>query len=455
MSNNINSRIKQTENNIKTNISRLNKIQNSNKSIGDKLQGYTTNFKNFISGSLSSNTKNNKSQNNINSNKNLNQEESPFDNPIILFSIFIIAIGFIVYGIYKFYKSESAILSGNTYYGKDLVNYKPLFKENTKNIEECVNRCNIDTSCNGITYNDELNECVGTKDGVVRSDTINYKAWVKPDKEDVNINNTKIMGYAESIKTIKGHELAFPRIPNEYNYSFYIFLNDFYKNHGSWKHIFHKGSTIPIDTVIETPNWSDIEKDYPIQTIGVWMAPFNNNIRIAISTEHLIELDERNVPIHKSEYNHAYKQEIILNKDNSYSTFISDKPNGEFADTTRLLYKQKNILDGVNGRIENKLEYIDIYHIPVGNIHHISVNVVGTTLEVYINGKLNKIQRLIGNPIYKSGDLFAMNNKTINGALIDLKYVSKSLIPSEVNKLISNKSDLELKTMKKIKVQLG
>jgi hypothetical protein len=446
MSNNINKRINNKINNISKN-------QNKNKlTFKEKLQPYTQGFIDIIKGKSKPKYNNNINinqinKNNKNNNSNNNNNNSPFSNPLVLGLILLIAILFISYGLYQYYKSSNNILMSKTYYGSNLLEYKPVFDINTSKIEECINRCNIDTLCNGITYDDDTQKCYGTKKGKLRSDTINYKAWVKPDKEDVNIRTGKLIGYSHSFKIVYNNNIPRPKLPGEFNYSFYIYIKNFYDNQGTWRNIFQKGeqNTLNNDKHINTPNWTDIETNYPNQSIGVWIAPFNNNMRIALTT---IKTNKYNKP----EYKHAYKQNIISN-DNKHNVYISDVPYGRYKDPTL----NSNNIDNIDNNIDNnfpninkQIEYIDIYRIPNKKLIHISVNVTGMTIEIFMNGKLYKMKNLEGYPDFNNGNLYNMPVRSINGSIIDLKFTPRRLLHKEIQELLSNMDKLQNKKIQEI-----
>jgi hypothetical protein len=444
--NNIEKRIQNTTKNI---------ARNQNKSISemslrDRLQPYTQGFVDLVKGKKQSTQNNSKSNNNSkNKNANTQEEASPFDNPLVLITIIVIALAFMGYGLYKFMGSTSKVQQGKTYYGKNLTDYEPVFKMNTNKIEECINRCNLDTMCNGITFDDETQQCVGTKDGRLRNDSINFNAWVKSEEENIEVRTGKLVGYANGLKVVNNIDIPKPKLPTEFNFSFYIYIEDFYDNQGSWKHIMHKGTSIDDIQKVDTPNWNDVNVLIPEQTIGVWCAPFNNNIRIAVTTL------KQGYKKGKFEYNHAYQQKTISNPDtNGHQVYVSDNTGGRFRDPTRNQFSRLNE-DGdttTNPLITTQqVEYIDIYRVPIKKLVHISVNFTGMTMEIYMNGNLYKIHTLEGQPVFNNGDLFCMMNKTINGSIIDLKFTPERITHSKVKELISNMETLENRTLKQIR----
>lgn len=100
------------------------------------------------------------------------------------------------------------------------------------------------------------------------------KDGIKLDKLNHN-NNTIIL--ANTIKK--------PMNGNEITFSMWLYLKEFYYNFSYWKHIMHKGTNIENKT-LNYENWHNIENEIPEQSIGIWMHPGINNIRIAITTDN-------------------------------------------------------------------------------------------------------------------------------------------------------------------------
>ena len=70
--------------------------------------------------------------------------------------------------------------------------------------------------------------------------------------------------------------------PGGYCMSITLKISDFYTDAGSWRHIFHKGSSIIADKDI---NYNSLNKygtnqQYP----GLWLHPDKNNIRVCLTT---------------------------------------------------------------------------------------------------------------------------------------------------------------------------
>ena len=376
-----NSQTTQNIRNIKNNINtKLNKAkqdirQNINTpgtSITDKLSGLTNTFKNMFT--ANNNAKLSTAQTNTSGNKvkpaNNNSIDNPFNNPIMLWSLIIITLGFMIYGLYYYYTSTSSIQQGKSYYGDDLLNYSPVFKLNTEQIDPCIKRCESDPLCDGITFNRDELTCVGTKRGVLRDDDDSLSAWVKPaTSQSSNTSNKSIIlvGLAKENVTISADKISYPGNPYEFNWSMYLYLNDHLANHGSWRQILHKGSEMTDQ--IDTPNWEDILAQIPDQSVGIWMSPFNNNLRIALTT---VTQGKKTMIV--SQHAHVDATSGTLNP-------ISNIP-------------------------EKNIEFFDIYQFPVKKLKHLSVNVLSSSIEVYLDGMLYKVFSLTGRPEFNRGNLY-------------------------------------------------
>lgn len=342
----------------------------------------------------------------------------------------IIAFAFIVLGLYLYFKESATFKNGKTYYGTDLLNYQPVFKINTDKIDPCVERCEKDTLCTGITYNKDTLQCLGTNKGTIRDDEANLTVWLKPKVKQLDPIALTLIGFTNNKKIIQPVDIPKPKLPHQFTYSFYLYINDFYENQGVWRHILHKGNDI---NSINTPNWEDISKTIPDQSIGVWMAPFHNNIRIALTTIQNINKDS-------IVYSHANKQEYLeMSSTNSKpNIFLTDIPYGKYADKNRatLRTNEKKV------DYQKNLEYVDVNNIPIKKLIHITIAIHELMMEIYLDSKLHKIIELHGYPEYNSGNLIVLNKTAVQGDVLDLKFTSGSLKYADIIKLIDNKTEL-------------
>lgn len=345
----------------------------------------------------------------------------------------IIAFSFVAIGVYIYYKNNDNIKRGKTYLGINLMSYQPLFKMEVDKIEPCIERCEKDTLCTGISFNKDELQCLGTSKGRLREDEPNHIAWVKETKKETHLKQLTLIGFAKSSKKIQPIEIPRPELPRQFIYSFYLYLNDFYENQGVWRHIFHKGNDI---TRLNTPNWEDISKEIPDQSVGVWLAPFHNNIRIAITTLQNLNKDTK-------VYQHANKQEYlsIVQTKSKPNVFLTDLPSGPYKDNNRASRRTNNNRPDY----QKNLEYIDITNIPVKKLTHLTISVNETIMEIYLNSKLHKVVELQGYPEFNSGTMSVLYPSAINADILDLKFVPGSLKYPEIKKLYENNNEITQK----------
>lgn len=358
-------------------------------------------------------------------------DTDPFNYPKTLFLLSIIALGFIFYAMYYYYSDIDGLQQGKSFYSYDISTFSPIFEKQFEKIEDCIQRCERDPLCSGITYNYDTQNCVGTENGILRDESNNFAAWVKPeDSYKVDVNLGIISSYADGPKNIKSTEFIEPFTQGEFCYSFYITINDFYENFGVWRHVFHKGTDMnninDSGYQLEYQNWENIAADYPEQSIGVWLAPFTNNLRICYTT-----IQNQNMKV--GSHLHAFIQKCNSLTDECY---ITDMPGGG--------YKNTNIVgDGsvVPPKLRKNIEYIDddLQNIPINRPVHITVNFNSNTVELYINGNLRKISSLNGTPEFNKNDnMYIMYPKSFKGNISKLTYIPKYVGKEDIKKMKGN-----------------
>ena len=371
-----------------------------------------------------------------------------FSNVYLIIIIFIISFLSIGYAIYVYYynDSDNIISNNSSYYGKNVLLYEPLFEQQSNTIKDCINICNNDLTCDGITYNNDTQMCLGTKNGQIRSETQSYSAWVKSKKFSKQILHdfTKaiLIGYTKTSRQVSGDKIQNPYMLGHYCYSFNLTIYDFYKNYGYWRHIFHKGTHIQDGSIITQQSWENLVKEMPNQVIGVWLAPFSNNLRIAVTTTSLGNRNSGSYPDafvekcnNSNNSNNSNNTDNTDNTDrNEMSCYITDMPSGRWNDTS----KQG---DGSTPKpkLNTYIEYFDndLQNIPINTQINIIVNFRNTNAEVYINGKIVKITQLNGTPQYNKSNLYVLNDKTTNCEISNLLYYPDSVKLADVEKIIS------------------
>lgn len=317
-----------------------------------------------------------------------------FSNPLAIIAVILIAVGFILYGVYLYRNDTGRVRRGNTYYGHDIRSWTPLFTLDTEKIEPCIERCERDPACAGVTMDNDTLTCTGTKNsGLLRQDDPRYSAWVKPQKQQVSINDPtrwRVMGLVQGRTKLDHSQLpGLSSSGGHYNISMWVTLSDFYEGLGRWRHIMHLGSD-PALTPLQQQSaqeWSAITAELPDQLPGLWIAPQSNNMRVAMTT--------------------------------------IQRPDAAAA----------------GARPAKRVEWIDIGNTPApGRATHVSLNIYPEMVEVYVDGWLLQTMKLRGRPIVlsKPADMYlrAMpaNGRVSGfaGYISDVLVVPKALQPGEI-----------------------
>lgn len=215
----------------------------------------------------------------------------------IILGLITIAFAIGLYFLIKYILSKKTTYRGYSFYGHDLLKYKPLFKLNTHDLTECKNHCHTMAKCKGITLNPIDEICYGSEEGQLRKEQeASMTAWVKPEDSIFVAKNEIVMSYTDNKKLVSKEFIDEPYNRGQFNYSFYIYLNEF--TSGYWKHVFHKGTSI---SSIKTNDWEVLINRIGEQCIGAWFAPYNTTLRIALSNEigKIEYVDIENVPLKK------------------------------------------------------------------------------------------------------------------------------------------------------------
>lgn len=353
----------------------------------------------------------------------------PFQYPITLTIVSLICILFISYTIYNYYSDTDNLKIGKSFYGKDIYDYIPIFETKVNNIDECQERCIRDPSCKGVTFNNNNKMCVGSEEGVLRDEEKNFAAWVKPkDASKIDFKTGILLSYVDKPRSVSKYKFIPPGIQGDFCFSFSITITDFYDNFGSWRHVFHKGTPMkdPDSSgyVNDYQNWENIVADYPDQCIGVWLAPYTNNMRVCFTTIS-------NMNMKTNSHLHAFIQKCNSLTDECY---ITDMPGGN--------KDQVNMLgDGetVPPKLIKNIEYVesDLQNIPINEPVHITLNFRINNVELYINGKMVKVSSLVGVPDFNEGALYAMYPKSFKGDISKLSYYPQSIKRDRIMKLVN------------------
>lgn len=351
-----------------------------------------------------------------------------------IFFVSFLCIGYAAYT-YTTSISDVTLLENSSYYGENIATYEAIFQQTTNTINDCITICNNDMTCDGITYNSDTKTCMGTRGGKIRNENSNYTAWVKPpylkpNIDTINLKKAIILGYTSTMKIVNSNQIPTPYTVGNFCYSFNLTIYDVNLNYGSWRHIFHKGTPIDPGTTLNYLSWENLIMDFPIQNIGVWMSPFTNNLRIAVTTS--------------STSNNSYGSysDAFIQKCDSITgdCYITDMPGGKWVD------KSKSGDSSVaKTKIETYVEYFDhdLQNIPLNKQINITINFRGRDVEVYFDGKIIKIYSLDGVPIYETtkSNLYAMNDKTIGGEITNLIFYPDAVKLENMPDILKMKSN--------------
>jgi len=362
----------------------------------------------------------------------------------VVFFLFGAFIFLTIYILYRYFIGDN-IRSGYTYYASDITKLNPLFTETTENVKECVNICKEQLKCDGITYNEHSNVCIGQHEGVLRTDKDHLISWVKtkdyskilskglveePKQGIILHSNIK----SSSRLIIPNKKIGIPPIMENYSYTFWLYVDDWYDNYSYWRHIFHKGSSIDKDVnkklkTLEYRDWEQIMTDLPEQNLGVLISPFQNTLRICLTT--ISQIPSPRIA------NHANTQKCKCNPFKNTNTNDVHCSNCWITD-------QEGDLDNIEDSLTDtrdyqSIEYIDIQDLQTGMATHIAISLKGDIIEVYINGIFRASKVLTGRLKWNNGDLYIHNPLTYSGEMKNLTYFQGSLNGEIINKLFKKK----------------
>lgn len=174
-----------------------------------------------------------------------------------------------------------------------------------------------------------------------------------------------------------------PILDNKFTYSFWLYIKDFYHNTNCkcWKHIFHKGTKLNSNDILtfKYDDWNRLTNEITEQSIGLWLDPNQNNLRVVVNTE-------------------------------SNSVF--------------------------------NLKYVEIKNIPIRELFNITILVNKNFLEIYIDGNLYRSKQFKNNIIFNNKDLFFNHQNTYSGAIYDFIYLPKTITFNDIRYLYNNKPTL-------------
>ena len=201
---------------------------------------------------------------------------------------------------------------------------------------------------------------------------------------------------------------------------------DFYENYGVWRHVFHKGTKIDPSIKLNYQSWESLINDIPNQCIGVWISPFTNNMRIAITTSSV-----------KGSQTGSFKDAFVQQCNSTTGTcFITDVNGSNWNNTSKMS-------DGSipNTSINQYIEYVDhdLQNIPINTKVNFTINFINNYVEIFMNGKLTKTSQLTGTPNFDKSSLYVMNDNTFNGEIKNLLFFPTNLKIADIVNIMALK----------------
>ena len=201
--------------------------------------------------------------------------------------------------------------------------------------------------------------------------------------------------------------VTFPKNGYDYSMNFWFYLIDYYENYNKWRHVLHKGHDN--DGSIEFSDWNDLTQSIQEQSPGIWLHPNKNNLRIAFT----VELNK--------DFCSTNNLENTCNE-KSYCMWdgLTCKPKKEhaFTDMEETDYNQTD---------KTIVEYVDIENIPAKTMVNIGFTLEQKILNVYLNGKLHKIKKFLGVPVFNREDLHFNLKDTYGGNIYNFRYISDTI----------------------------
>jgi hypothetical protein len=141
-------------------------------------------------------------------------------------------------------------------------------------------------------------------------------------------------------------------------------------------------------------------------------------------------LDIAGVSYDKIDFKHIFHKgsgDMYVGTGDSYRNFPLLQSPGVW------LYPNENKLNIRFNTYNNIVETCDVGNIPINKWVHISVILMGNSVDVYVNCNLKKRQKLSGVPKLNDGDLYINNFGGFNGYLSRFRYYNYAIDPFELD----------------------
>ena len=110
------------------------------------------------------------------------------------------------------------------------------------------------------------------------------------------------------------------------------------------------------------------------------------------------------------------------------------------------IYPYENKLEINMNTFASTVESCNIGNLPIGKWFHITIMLIGTSMDIYINGQLKKRCKFKGVPKLNHGDLYLTAQGGFDGYISKLKYFNRALQPYEIEQAFYNGPSSEIPT---------
>jgi len=226
---------------------------------------------------------------------------------------------------------------------------------------------------------------------------------------------SKSVYFLENISTsdpnvIPDCELTKPKDGFNYSIHLTLYIDNYYNNYGTWRHIFHKGTPIEKGRVLDyrwydetNDSWDEVLADMPRQAPGLWLHPNQNTLRFVLETEY----EKEHCPLE-----HANPKTSLRLSSRKPIEFNSPK---------------------------SQIQFMDIPDIPVQTPVSLTFLINSNNVTIYYNGKMRNIYTFKGKPVMNRGPLYFHAPKSYGGELKDF-YFFPTKISEEKIKQLTTKS---------------
>ena len=101
------------------------------------------------------------------------------------------------------------------------------------------------------------------------------------------------------------------------------------------------------------------------------------------------------------------------------------------------LYPNTNKLNIRFNTYNNVVETSDVGNIPLNSWVNIVITLIGSSVDVYVNGNLKKRNKLSGVPKINYGNLYASNYGGFNGYMCKLRYYNYAIQPFQIDQIFT------------------